>query len=207
MFRRSMRRGSMHRGSMLGRSIPQRSLLQRLALSPIVFLLGLVALPALAASGSLIKNEVLKSGPSVSAANVASLNKGSAVEILARQGGWTQIRAGGRTGWVRILSVRTSSAGAGVGDLAAITAQRDRQVVAVAGLRGLTEDDLKGAKFNANEMLWLDRYQANQAEAVRFARAGNLVSKRVEYLPKPKAASTPSSSNSSSAGSGWGFGE
>jgi hypothetical protein len=103
--------------------------------------------------------------------------------------------------------VRTSSAGAGVGDLAAITAQRDRQVVAVAGLRGLTEDDLKGAKFNANEMLWLDRYQANQAEAVRFARAGNLVSKRVEYLPKPKAASTSSSSNSSSAGSGWGFGE
>ena len=173
----------------------------------IVFLLGLGALPALAASGSLIKNETLKSSPSSNAASVASLSKGSTVEVLARQGGWTQIRAGSRTGWVRILSVRTTSSGAGVGDLAAITAQRDRQVVAVAGLRGLNEEELKVAKFNANELLWLDRYQANQAAASSFARAGNLVAKRVEYLPKPESERASGSSNDSATGSGWGFGQ
>jgi hypothetical protein len=94
-------------------------------------------------------------------------------------------------------TVSTSSAG----DLAALTSKRDgSQVVAVAGLRGLNEEELKSAKFDAQALMQLDRYKADQAEASSFARAANLVSRKLSYLPEPKA--EPSTTNSSQ---GWGF--
>lgn len=165
-------------------------------------LLGLLAQPAWSASGSMIKDEDLKSSPSSSAPRVASVSKGSSVEVLARRGGWTQIRAGGNTGWVRILSVRTSVSTSSAGDLAALASRRDgRQVVAVAGLRGLNEEELKAARFNPQELMLLDRYQVDQAEATRFARDAHLVPRQVAYLPEPQAKPTSSNDNS------WGFGQ
>jgi len=152
--------------------------------------LALLALPVWAAPGTMIKDEELKSSPSASAANVAGVAKGSAVEVLARQGGWTQVRANGRTGWVRILSVRGSVSTGSAADLAALTAKREGQVVAVAGLRGLNEEELKAAKFNAQELQLLDRYRSDDADATGFARAANLARRQVPYLPDPKPAAS-----------------
>lgn len=167
----------------------------------LLLFLGLFVLPAWAATGTMLKDEDLRSAPSSSAAKVTSLSKGSSVEVLARSGGWTQVRAGSRTGWVRILSVRTSISTGGAGDLAALASRREgSQVVAVAGLRGLNEEELKAARFDANELLLLDRYQAQRAEAESFARAAKLVARQLPYLPEPK---TPSSSSSSGGGSGF----
>jgi hypothetical protein len=149
-------------------------------------LLALLALPAWADTGSMIRDDTLRSAPSASAAKVASVSKGSSVEVLARQGGWTQIRAGSHTGWVRILSVRGSVSGSSAGDLAALASRRDNQVVAVAGLRGLNEEELKAARFNPQELMLLDRYQVDQTEAKRFARAANLVARQIPYLPAPE---------------------
>jgi uncharacterized protein YgiM (DUF1202 family) len=134
---------------------------------------------------------------------VASVTKGSAVEVLARQGGWTQIRAGSQTGWVRVLSVRSTASTTGAGDLLALSSRREgSQVVAVAGLRGLNEEELKSARFNAQELMLLDRYRVDQAEATSFARSANLVSRKLAYLPEPK----PASSNKTNGGSVWGEG-
>lgn len=155
-----------------------------------VLCLGLMALPAWATPGTMIKDEELKSSPSASAPKLASVAKGSSVEILARQGGWTQVRSNGRTGWVRILSVRGEVSTGSAADLGALTAKRDNQVVAVAGLRGLNEEELKTAKFNAQELQVLDRYRADEADATDFARAANLVRRQVPYLPEPKAATS-----------------
>lgn len=168
----------------------------------LIFLLGMLALPAWAAQGTLIKDDDLRSSPSASASRIASVDKGSAVEVLGRQGGWTQIRAEGRTGWVRILSVRTSVTTGSPADLAALTSRRDGQVVAVAGLRGLNEEELRTARFSAGELMQLDRYQVDQAEARSFARAANLVSRQVAYLPEPKTESA-----APSTGQGWGVGQ
>jgi hypothetical protein len=163
-------------------------------------LMGL-AQAALAAPGTMIKDEVLLAAPSASAAQVASLAKGGEVEVLARQGGWTQVRAGSRTGWVRILSVRTSVSAAGAGDLAGLVAKRDNQVVAVAGLRGLNEQELKSARFNAQELDLLERYKADRMEAEGFARAAGLESRQVAYLPDPK----PAAAKSNATQQGWEF--
>lgn len=172
--------------------------------SLLFLVIGLLAQSVSAAPGTMIKDEDLRSSPSGMAAKVASVSKGSTVEVLARQGGWTQVRAGSRTGWVRILSVRSTVSTTSAGDLAALTAKRDGQVVAVAGLRGLNEEELKTAKFNAQELKLLDNYKSDQVEAANFARAANLVSRKVAYLPEPKPESA-STSNSSSQG--WSFGQ
>jgi hypothetical protein len=168
-------------------------------------LLALLAWPAWSAQGTMIRDERLLATPSASGASVASVSKGSTVEVLARQGGWTQIRSGNRSGWVRILSVRTTVTSTGVGDIAALGSKREgAQVVAVAGLRGLTEDELKGAKFNAQELARMESYRVDQNEALQFARAANLASRKMTYLPAPQAAS---SGGSVGEGFGWGGGQ
>lgn len=169
--------------------------------SLLILAMGLLAQFAMAAPGTMLKDEELKSAPSTTAAIVSSVSKGSTVEVLERQGGWTRIQAGAHTGWVRILSVRTSVSTGGVGDLAALASRRDSsQVVAVAGLRGLNEEELKGAKFSPEELTLLNSFLVKPAEARNFARAANLEQRKVPYLPKPQAAS------SGNTGSGF-FGE
>ncbi len=161
----------------------------------LILLTGLLALPAWAGTGSLIKDEDMKAEPTSSAATVKRVAKGSAVEILARKGGWTEIKTAGKVGWVRILSVKTNASGASAADLAAFTSNRDNsQVVAVAGLRGLNEEDLKAAKFDAKELAAMDQFVASRAAAEQFAHSAGLVRRNLAQLPEPK---TETKSNNS----------
>jgi len=164
--------------------------------------------PAWAASGTMIKSDALRQSASSSAASVGQVSKGASVEILARQGGWTQIRHAGATGWVRILSVKTSagsSAGDALGLIGMGTSRSDpSRVVAVAGLRGLNQEEprslneeaLRTARFNANELLRLDQYLSSRSDAEQFARSAGLRRLAVAYIkaPKREQESTPSSS-------------
>lgn len=147
---------------------------------------------ALAATGTLLRDETLRATPSATAAATAELSKGANVEILARQGGWLQVRAGSKTGWVRLLSVRASAASQRDvgGELAGVIGMGTRQadpgrVVSVAGVRGLSEQDLKAARFNAQELELLDRYAVSRAAAQAFAREAGLASRSIDYLPAP----------------------
>lgn len=162
-------------------------------LSASVLALFLLAGAATAATpGTVLRNEKLYSQPSASASAAASVNKGAAVTVLAKQGGWLKVTAGRTTGWIRLLSVRVGGGGlasVGVGDVlgAATTRSDPSKVVAVAGLRGLSDEDLKGAKFNAEELARLDSVAATPAQAKTFAAQAGLASAQVKLLPKPQA--------------------
>lgn len=158
------------------------------------------ATPVWANTGTLLRDEPLRASASASAAVVTQVARGTSVEVLARQGGWTQIRVGGRTGWVRMLSVRTSEGAQRDvgGELAGVIGMGARQadpgrVVAVAGVRGLTEQQLKEARFNAQELERLERYAVSRAEAQAFAREGGLTARAVDYIPAPTQARRQSS--------------
>jgi hypothetical protein len=156
-----------------------------------LFCVCLLATPAFAAPGVMIKDDELKATASTAAASVGRVAKGATVEILARQGGWTRVSSGGKTGWVRILAVKSSAPAAGAGDVLGLvqagTSKRDPgKVVAVAGLRGLNEEELRLARFNPDELLLLDRYASNRMDAERHARDAGLRPASVEYLPDPK---------------------
>ncbi|MDZ7596646.1 MAG: SH3 domain-containing protein [Thiobacillus sp.] len=146
---------------------------------------------AWAAPGTVLRNEKLYSQPSASASVTANVSKGANVEILAKQGGWLRVKAGNSTGWIRLLSVRAGAGGlggTGVGDVvgAATTRSDPSRVVAVAGLRGLNDEDLKRAQFNADELARLDAMKVTTAQARSHARQSGLVAVKVAELPKPQ---------------------
>jgi hypothetical protein len=170
----------------------------KIALIPAaVLVLCTAAASAWAAPGTVLRAEKLYSQPAVTSKVTASVAKGANVDILAKQGGWLQVKAGKSTGWIRLLSVRAGAGGvggAGVGDVvgAATTRSDPSRVVAVAGLRGLNAEDLKQAKFNEAEVARMETLKVTAAQARSFAGQSGLAVARVPDLPKPKA-SQPSS--------------
>jgi len=161
-------------------------------------LLCVSAAQALAAPGTVLRNDKIYSQPSSGSAVAGSVAKGASVNILSKQGGWLRVTAGKTTGWMRLLSVRAGEGGlggAGVGDVvgAATTRSDPSRVVAVAGLRGLNDEELKQAKFNAAELAQLDTWVVTVAQAQAFAGQASLVAVKVPALPEPKPAKASSS--------------
>ncbi len=162
-------------------------------MKPILLLACLLAAPALAAPGVMLKDEDLRGSASIDAAHVGHLARGAVVEIVGHQGGWTQVTGSAGHGWVRILSVRsTVSTGAGLSGLvqAGSTRGDSSRVVATAGLRGLDEEQLKAAHFDANELMNMDRYLVDRTAAEQYARAGGLRHRDLDYLPAPQPEKT-----------------
>lgn len=155
--------------------------------------LCVAAASALAAPGTVLRNDKLYSQPSASSKVAASVPKGASVNILSKQGGWLRVTSGKSTGWIRLLSVRAGAGGlggAGLGDVvgAATTRSDPSRVVAVAGLRGLNDEDLKQAKFNGEELARLNTWQATPAQARSFAAESGLTTANVAALPVPQSA-------------------
>jgi hypothetical protein len=159
--------------------------------------LYVAAASAWAAPGTVLRNEKLYAQPSASAAVAGTVAKGASVNILAKQGGWLRVSSGRTTGWIRLLSVRAGAGGlggAGVGDVvgAATTRSDPSRVVAVAGLRGLNDEDLKQAKFNGEELQRLEALNVTAAQARSHAGRSGLVAANVPALPEPRPAQAPS---------------
>lgn len=160
------------------------------------------ATSAWAASGTVLRNDKLYSQPSATSTVTGSAAKGASVNILAKQGGWLRVSSGKTTGWIRLLSVRAGAGGiggAGLGDVvgAATTKSDPSRVVAVAGLRGLNDEELKQAKFNGDELARLDNWAATTAQARSFAGQSGLAAVNVPGLPEPRPqqASSPWENN------------
>ena len=162
------------------------------------FLLCVAAASAWAAPGTVLRNEKLYSQPNSGSEVAANVAKGTGVNILSKQGGWLRVTAGRTTGWIRLLSVRAGEGGlggSGVGDVlgAATTRSDPSRVVAVAGLRGLNAEELKQAKFNADELARLGAWQVTTSQTQSFAKQSGLASVNVPGLPEPKPAQSSSS--------------
>lgn len=171
--------------------------MKKFLIPPAVLVLCVAAASALAAPGTVLRNDKLYSQPSAASKVAASVPKGASVDILAKQGGWLRVSSGKSTGWIRLLSVRAGAGGlggAGLGDVvgAATTRSDPSRVVAVAGLRGLNDEDLKQAKFNGEELSKLNTWQATPAQARSFAAQAGLKTANVAALPAPQAAQNSS---------------
>ena len=143
------------------------------------------------APGTVLRAEKLYSEPASTSKVTASVAKGARVEILGKQAGWLRVNAGSQSGWIRLLSVRAGAGGlggAGVGDVvgAATTRSDPTRVVAVAGLRGLNDEDLKQAQFNAEELARMDALSVSATQVRTFASQARLAVVSVPDLPKPQ---------------------
>ncbi len=141
-------------------------------------------------AGTALKAEDLKAEPFRDAKTVGSLTTGDRVEILKKEGGWFQVKSVRGSGWVRMLSIRRGEARKGGDDAAGVLGLASGRagtgnVVATTGIRGLSEEELKAAKYNETELKTAESFAATLADARKFAAEGKLVARKVEYLPAP----------------------
>ena len=141
-------------------------------------------------AGTALKADDLKTEPFRDAKTVGSLASGEKVEILDRQGGWFHVSSAKGRGWVRMLSIRRGDPRKGAGDAAGVFGLASGragsgQVVATTGIRGLSEEQLKAAKYNEAELKKVESFATTRAAAQKFAAEGKLVARTVEYLPSP----------------------
>jgi hypothetical protein len=141
--------------------------------------------------GTALKADELKAEPFRDAKTLGSLASGEKVEILDRQGGWFHVSSAKGRGWVRMLSIRRGDPRKGAGDAAGVFGLASGragtgQVVATTGIRGLSEEQLKAARYNEAELRKAESFATSRAEAQKFAAAGKLVPRTVADLPSPE---------------------
>lgn len=141
-------------------------------------------------TGSALKNDTLRKEPYADAKTAGSLSRGESLEILKKQGAWLQVKTKKSSGWVRLLSVKrgtASSPNQTAGVLAVASGRAGTgQVVSTTGVRGLSEAELKAAKFNETEIKTMETYTLPADEGREFAQAGNLKAIAFANLKAPK---------------------
>jgi hypothetical protein len=161
---------------------------------------------ALAETALTVRSTELKKEPFVDADTVATLAEQEKVEILRRQGAWTQVKAAAAQGWVRMLSLRLGEGTAkkgdsGIGSLLSVARTGSSGNTVSTGVRGLSEEDLKNTRPNPEELQKMERLAASPQDARSFAAGAKLGSRQVDYLAPPAAAA------SSDGKSSWGGGQ
>ena len=139
-------------------------------------------------AGTAIKADVLRAEPFADAKTASNLNKNDSVDILGKKGAWLQVKSKSASGWVRILSVKrggASGSGNSVADIASGRAGTGK-VVSTTGIRGLSAEELKAAKFNEDEMKKMESHAVSASDAQKFASAGGLTSTQLAYLKGAK---------------------
>ena len=121
----------------------------------------------------------LKERPAAESRTLAPVAAETPVKLVSRQGGWTQVEAGGQRGWVRAFHLRfqstVESSGSGGSAITSIFGFGSREApktskVATLGIRGLTPDDFKNAAPNPAELRKMQSYRSDKASAERFAK-------------------------------------
>ena len=153
----------------------------------------LVAASAAAQQVTLERNSALYAEPRLDSSQVTQLKLGATGEVIGKQGAWLNLRTPGGSGWLFSFNVRFQSKQAGAGDSGAGSAagrlfgpRRSVSVTSTIGIRGIEEEDLKQASFNADQMKLLDGYVATEQVAERSARATGLAPVNVEYMDAKK---------------------
>ena len=135
-------------------------------------------------AGTALKADILRAEPFADAKTSGNLNKNDAVDILSKKGAWLQVKSKSASGWVRIMSVKRGGASASGSSIADIASGRagTGKVVATTGIRGLSAEELKAAKFNEDEMKKMESHAVSASDAQKFASAGGLSSTQLAYL-------------------------
>ena len=129
----------------------------------------------------------LHAEPRPDAAVIAKLKQGTKGEAIGKQGPWLNVKTDAATGWLLSFNVRFATAqpggGADASGLGRAAAPRQRpSVTSTIGVRGIEEEDLKRANYDARQMGLLEKYAASKMDGENAARASGLSAVRVEYM-------------------------
>jgi len=151
------------------------------------------AASAFAQQVTLERDSPLYAEPRLDAPQVTQLKQGATGEVVAKQGGWLNLKTPGGAGWLFSFNVRFpaqkaegSESGTGSALGRVFSPRRPASVTSTIGIRGLDEEDLKHANFNAGQMKLLDGFVASKQAAEERARTTGLAPATVEYLDAKK---------------------
>ena len=151
------------------------------------------AAPVAAQQVTLERDSPLYAEPRLDASQVTQLKLGATGEVIGKQGAWLNLKTPGGSGWLFSFNVRFPSQQAGAGDSGAGSAagrlfgpRGSVSVTSTIGVRGIEEEDLKQASFNADQMKLLEGYAATKQAAEQGARASGLVPVSVDYMDAKK---------------------
>jgi hypothetical protein len=127
----------------------------------------------------------LKAEPAGAAKIVGTLPKGAKFDIVGEKGAWSQVSSGSVTGWALSFYVMKGepaaqvSMGTRLGEVWSLGTERRAETNATIGIRGLDEEQLKSAQFNAEELQRLESLTASKSDAEAFAKRGKLLPQNV----------------------------
>ena len=118
----------------------------------------------------------LRARPADSAQVTGRLAKKQKIEVLARDGAWTQVRGTGGAGWVRLLDVRYDAPAGQALPAARVKPLKDN------GIRGFSEEDLLAGTPGNSEIGKMKAYAATAKDASGYARSAGLKPRKLDYL-------------------------
>jgi len=133
--------------------------------------------------------------PKFDAPKIATLARGTAVQISAQQGMWYQLQmSAGTPGFVRVDDVRINYAGSedGEANLRVLMGGKPGQghITETAGVRGIEESDLKSAAFNQAELNVMTGYRVEAAAAAAYANKHGWRATSVAYAGEARPGNT-----------------
>jgi hypothetical protein len=145
-------------------------------------------------TGSALKNDSIRYEPYADAKVIGSFSRGESVNILKKQGAWLQVKTKQNTGWVRLLSVKRGAASGSGNQLSGVLAAANGRagtghVVSTTGVRGLSNEDLKAAKFNEAEIKAMENNTVSANQGKQFAASGGLKTVAFANLKAPVSGS------------------
>jgi hypothetical protein len=134
------------------------------------------------------------------ARTIATLPENTAVKVVSRGGGWTQVEAQAQKGWLRVFHLRfpaavETSSSSSANPLSGLTSalgfgrsSSSQTTLATTGVRGLSPEDLKNASPDPAALAKLQSFRADKPTAERFARDAKLAAVAIDPLPEGGAA-------------------
>ena len=155
-------------------------------------LLSVTTLVQAAQSGIMRDTADLRAAPYRDAKLISRVPKQTKVGIIRRRGGWLKVEVGDHgQGWVRLNQVRVGSSPEqkkssflGLSTLwRSMTTGRSSStgLVATTGIRGISAEDLKGAKPDPAALASLDAFTTSGSDASHHAANGGLVPQKIKY--------------------------
>lgn len=132
----------------------------------------------------------LRAQPVAGAAVAGKVAAGEKFEIVGEEKAWVRIHAGAVNGWTLLFYVmkgdppQNVSAGRTASELWNLGTDRSKgQITSTIGIRGIDEEQLRSAHFNAQELNRLESQAVTKEAGDAFAKEAGLEAKRVADLP------------------------
>ncbi len=147
--------------------------------------------PAMAApaqeSALVIRATDLKAQPFIDAANVAPVTANQPVTIIQRRGGWANVQANGKTGWLRTLNLRLAPGTSGAPARGASSLRTGSSGKTVTtGVKGLDEEQIRNATVDREQLAALGTLGVTEGDARAAAAGKRLSENKLGYLKPGK---------------------